>query len=128
MNSFHYTCKNFLTKHCNAIIIPFHYIKNCIIWLILLYSDCITFNQMLHYSIIINNNKQTKRKWEGGLRPRSWLELGNRPCRVGFVFVSNLNGLRIPLLEPNLFIKRVEKSWSVPIWFLNGLTHLTRLR
>jgi len=38
------------------------------------------------------------------------LELGNRLCRVGFVFVFNLNELKISRLEPNPFIKRVEKS------------------
>jgi len=39
----------------------------------------------------------------------SKLELGNRSCQVGFVFVSNLNGLKIPRSEPNLFIKGIEK-------------------
>ena len=37
------------------------------------------------------------------------LELSNRSCQVGFVFVLNLNGLKISRSEPNPFIKRVEK-------------------
>ena len=38
------------------------------------------------------------------------IELGNRSGQIGFVFISNLNGLRIPQLESNSFIKRVEKT------------------
>jgi len=37
------------------------------------------------------------------------LELGNRLRRVEFMFVSNLNGLRISQPEPNPFIKGFEK-------------------
>jgi len=37
----------------------------------------------------------------------TFLDLGNRSCRVGFVFVSSLNDFSRP--EPNPFIKRVEK-------------------
>jgi len=43
-----YTCKNFVTKHCNIIIIPFHYTNNCITWLIPLDSNYVTVNQTLH--------------------------------------------------------------------------------
>jgi len=45
----------------------------------------------------------------------SQLELGNMLGGVGFGFVSNLNVPRIPQLEPNQFIKRVENAWPVPI-------------
>ena len=45
------------------------------------------------------------------------LELGNRSCRVGFVFVSNLNGLKNPQPEPNPFIKRVETLDLYPFNF-----------
>ena len=45
----------------------------------------------------------------------SKLELDNRSCPVGFVFVSNLNGLRIPQPESNPFIKWIEKYGPVPI-------------
>ena len=37
------------------------------------------------------------------------LELGNGSGRVWFMFVSNLNGLRISWSKPNPFIKWVEK-------------------
>ena len=39
------------------------------------------------------------------------IELGLESCRVGFVFVFglNLNGLKTPEPEPDLFNKRVEK-------------------
>jgi len=45
------------------------------------------------------------------------LEPGNMLGQVGFGFgfVSNLNTLKIPRLEANLFIKRVEKTWPMPI-------------
>jgi len=36
------------------------------------------------------------------------LELGNGSGQVGFVFVSNLNGLTISQPEPNLFIKGLK--------------------
>ena len=38
------------------------------------------------------------------------LELGNMLGGVRFVFMSNINELRILQLEPNPFIKRVKKS------------------
>jgi len=43
------------------------------------------------------------------------LELGNRSGRVGFVFVSNLNGLRISRPEPNSFIKWVGNPLPISI-------------
>ena len=70
--------------------------------------------------------KIIKRRPGGGvsatLHPRDFaslaqLELGNRSCRVGFVFVSNLNGLRNPQPEPNPFIKRVENLDLYPFNF-----------
>ena len=45
----------------------------------------------------------------GSSYPYPKLELGNGSGRVGFVFMSNLNELRIPQPKPNPFIKRVEK-------------------
>ena len=38
--------------------------------------------------------------------------------QVGFLFVSNLNGLKISQPELNPFIKRVEKSWHEPNPFI----------
>ena len=49
--------------------------------------------------------------------PKFFVELGNGSGRVGFISVSNLNGLRISQPEPNPFIKR-----------LTHLNHLTRLK
>jgi len=37
------------------------------------------------------------------------IELGNKSGHVGFVFVTNLNGLATSQLEPDLFNRRVEK-------------------
>jgi len=44
--------------------------------------------------------------------------MGNGSGWVGFVFVSKLNGLRIPQPEPNPFIKQVEKSCPEPYPFI----------
>ena len=46
------------------------------------------------------------------------LDPKNGSSRVGFVFVLNLNGLRISQPEPNPFIKRIEKLWSEPNPFI----------
>ena len=43
------------------------------------------------------------------------IELGLGSCRVGFVFGLNLNGLKIPEPEPDLFNKRVEKPQPKPL-------------
>ena len=42
------------------------------------------------------------------------VELIIRSCRVVFVFVSELNGLKYTRTEPDLFIKRVEDCKPVP--------------
>jgi len=46
------------------------------------------------------------------------LELGNGLGWVGFVFILNLNRLRVSQPEPNPFIKRVEKPWLEPNSFI----------
>jgi len=57
-----------------------------------------------------------------------YLELDNRSGWVEFVFMSNLNGLRISQLESNRFIKQVEKPWPEPNPFIKPLIHLICLR